>query len=125
MAKTGIGRIDALLAGSPGAAPIGPGDTDREAVGAIQDLLSGFGNRSLPDVRLPAHGNFGSMTASAVRAFRSANGLPDSDSVDTACLAALVRARPSDPMACRSYIALALDTELTPMTYLVTLTGLW
>lgn len=125
MANTGIARIDSLMAGVPGTAAIAPGDADRDAVGAIQDLLTGFGNRSLPDVRLPAHGNYGGMTTAAVRQFRSANGLPDSDSVDAACLAAMVRARATDPMACLTYIALALNMDVSPMTYLVTLTGLW
>jgi hypothetical protein len=125
MAKTGIERIDGLLAGAPGVSAVAPGDPDREAVGAIQDLLRGLGNRSLPDVRLPSYGNFGGMTANAVRQFRSTHGLPDSDAVDTACLAAMAQAKPADPMACRSYIALALDVEISAMTYLMTLTGLW
>jgi peptidoglycan hydrolase-like protein with peptidoglycan-binding domain len=125
MAKTGIERIDGLLAGSPGAAPVKPGDPDREAVGAIQDLLRGLGNRSLPDVRIASYGNYGSMTANAVRQFRSSHGLPDSDAVDTDCLLAMVKAKPADPLACRSYIALGLDVEVGAMTYLMTLTGLW
>ncbi|SPE43472.1 N-acetylmuramoyl-L-alanine amidase domain/peptidoglycan binding domain protein (fragment) [Candidatus Sulfopaludibacter sp. SbA3] len=125
MANTGISRIDDLMAGAPGVAPLGAGDPDRDAVGAIQDLLTGFGNRQLPDVRLPSHGTFGSMTSAAVQRFRSSQGLPDSTLVDSVCLAALARGNPSDPMACRSYIALALDVEVDEMTYLMTLTGLW
>jgi hypothetical protein len=57
MAKTGIDRIDGLLAGTPGVSQLGPGDPDRDAVGAIQDLLRGLGNRSLPDVRVVSYGN--------------------------------------------------------------------
>jgi peptidoglycan hydrolase-like protein with peptidoglycan-binding domain len=125
MAKTGIDRIDGLLAGTPGVSQLGPGDPDRDAVGAIQDLLRGLGNRSLPDVRVVSYGNYGGMTANAVRQFRSGHGLRDSDAVDTECLLAMVRATPADPMACRSYIALALDVEVGAMTYLMTLTGLW
>src|SRR5271157_3775034 len=83
MANTGIARIDDLMAGSPGVAPVAGGDPDRDAVGAIQDLLTGYGNRQLPDVRLPAHGNYGSMTAAAVQQFRANNGLPPSSEVDS------------------------------------------
>ncbi len=125
MANTGIARIDSLMVGAPGVAPIVPGDPDRDAVGAIQDLLSGYGNTQLPDVRLPAHGNYGSMTAAAVQQFRAHNGLPPSNQVDSDCLIALARGKTSDPMACRSYIALSLDLEVGAMTYLMTLTGLW
>ncbi|HWC95252.1 MAG TPA: peptidoglycan-binding domain-containing protein, partial [Candidatus Sulfopaludibacter sp.] len=113
------------MAGTPGVDPLVSGDPDHEAVGALQDLLSGFGNHSLPDVRLPSHGTYGNMTAEAVRQFRIGHGLPDSDSVDSACLNALATAKPADPVACRSYISLGLDMEVGAMTYLMTLTGLW
>jgi len=51
--------------------------------------------------------------------------LPPSNQVDSDCLIALARGNASDPMACRSYIALTLDVEVTQMTYSMTLTGLW
>jgi hypothetical protein len=125
MSKTGINRIDDLLAGTPGSMPIGPGETDRLAVGAIQDLLVGLGNSRMPDCRLPAHGNYGSMTVAAIQQFRTAKGLPPGDSVDAACLAALAQTPHTTPVATRCYIALGLDLVITPMTYLMTLTGLW
>jgi hypothetical protein len=125
MAKTGITRIDDLMAGTQGIEAIGFGDLDRDAVGAIQDLLTGFGNKRLPDVRLPSHGSYGPMTATAVQQFRADNGLPNSDRVDSDCLIATAHGTPTDPMACRSYIALGLDVEVGVMTYLMALTGLW
>jgi hypothetical protein len=125
MANTGITRIDDLMAGTQGIPAIAAGDPDRDAVGAIQDLLTGFGNKQLPDVRLPSHGNYGAMTATAVQRFRADHGLPDSDRVDSDCLIAMAQGKPSSPMACRSYIALGLDVEVGAMTYLMTLTGLW
>jgi len=125
MANTGIARIDNLMMRAPGVAPIATGDPDRDAVGAIQDLLSGYGNNQLPDVRLPGHGNYLSMTEAAVQQFRAANGLLPSNQVDSDCLIALASGKASDPRACRSYIALALDLEVGAMTYLTTLTGLW
>lgn len=125
MAKTGISRIDNLLAGVAGAAPVGPGDTDRDVVGAIQDLLIGLGNRQLPDVRLPAHGTYGPMTIQAVRQFRATAGLPVSDVVDAECLQALARSTPADAVASRCYLSLRLDIPVSATTYLMTLTGLW
>ncbi len=125
MSKTGINRIDDLLAGTPGSMPIGPGETDRLAVGAIQDLLIGLGDSKLPDCRLPAHGNYGSMTVAAIQQFRTASGLPAGETVDADCLKALAGAKHTSPVATRCYIALGLDFDVTPMTYLMTLTGLW
>lgn len=125
MAATGIARIDALFADTPGTAPLAPGDTDREAVGAMQDLLSGFGNRQLPDVRSPSYGNYGAMTAAAVQNFRISAGLPAGNFVDAACLRALVTRTPVAPMACRAYLALVLDLQVDQMMYLAALTGLW
>lgn len=114
-----------MLARAPGVAPVAPGDGDREAVGAIQDLLIGLGNRQLPDVRLPAHGTYGPMTAQAVRQFRAGAGLPASDAVDTDCLQALVRSRADEPVASRSYLALCLDAPVSATANLMLLTGVW
>ena len=125
MAATGIARIDALFTDAPGTAPLAPGDADRPAVGAMQDLLSGFGNRQLPDVRSPSYGNYGPMTASAVQNFRASAGLPAGNFVDAPCLQALVTRTPVLPMACRAYLALTLDLQVDEMMYLTTLTGLW
>jgi peptidoglycan hydrolase-like protein with peptidoglycan-binding domain len=123
--KTGIERIDNLLANTRAALPVGPGDPDRDAVGLIQDLLIGFGNKSLPDVRQPSHGAYGQTTRNAVRQFRSDHGLDNADTVDANCLRALATGGPADPMACIGYIALTLESELSAMTHLMTLTALW
>jgi hypothetical protein len=56
-------------------APIGTGFPDRDAVGAIQDLLLEYGNNQLPDVRLPAQSSNLPITAAAVQQFRADNGL--------------------------------------------------
>ena len=106
MSKTGISRIDDLFARVPGVNPIGPGDPDRAAVGGIQDLLIGLGNRTLPDVRLPAHGNYGDMTSTAVQQFRAARGLAPSAVVDSDCLAALASAPHPNPVASLCYVKL-------------------
>jgi peptidoglycan hydrolase-like protein with peptidoglycan-binding domain len=125
MAKTDIKRIDDLFTGAAAAAPIAPSDSDRDAVGLVQDLLIGFGNTNLPDTRLPSHGSYGGLTTAAVQKFRAKHGLPDSDSVDQDCLLHLAREKPADPMASRGFIALVLDIEATQMNCLMTLTALW
>jgi len=125
MAKTDIQRIDDLLAGAAGAAPIAPNDPDRDAVGLVQDLLIGFGNRSLPDTRLPSHGDYGRLTVTAVQNFRANHGLAAADSVDQDCLLHLAQEKPVDPMVSRGFIALALGIEATQMLDLMTLTALW
>jgi hypothetical protein len=43
MSKSGLPRIDGLFEGALVVAPVGPGDRDKESVGAIQDLLRGQG----------------------------------------------------------------------------------
>ncbi len=109
----------------PGTAPIASGDTDRAAVGAIQDLLAGLGNPQLPDVRSATYGTFGPMTVAAVQKFRATHGLPSGDAVDSACLSSLVRTAAADPRSCPAYISLALDVAVGQMTFLACLTGLW
>ena len=56
MSLSRIAAIDALLAGTGG--PIGPG-SDREAVGAVQDLLRGHGASGMPGPVSKARGVFG------------------------------------------------------------------
>src|SRR5271165_3862766 len=101
MTKSGLPRIDALFQGTVGAQPVGPGDPDKESVGAIQDLLRGQGQPSMPTPVAADYGLFGSKTTAAVRAFRSANGLNDSDTVDFAMIKALVQVPAKKPVGSR------------------------
>ena len=48
MAKSGLPRIDGLFEGAPVVAPVGPGEPDKESVGASQDLLRGQGQPFMP-----------------------------------------------------------------------------
>ena len=56
MARCGIDRIDNLCAGTASAAPIAPGDPDKESVGVIQDFLTAHGQRGLPNLVGPGYG---------------------------------------------------------------------
>jgi hypothetical protein len=48
MAKSGLPRIDGLFESTLGVQPVGPGDPDRASIGAIQDLLRGQRQPSMP-----------------------------------------------------------------------------
>lgn len=114
MAVSGIERIDQLLAG--GAAPaICRGDPDREAVGAIQDLLTGHGAKGLPACVSPQYGKFGPRTATAVTRFRAQHALGKLSEVDTVTLRSLVETPAASPIACRAYLTLVLGFPFTQL----------
>jgi hypothetical protein len=83
MAKSGLPRIDGLFEGVLVVQPISPGGPDKQSVGAIQDLLRGQGQPSMPTAVAADYGIFGPKTTAAVNAFRSTNELDDSDTVDS------------------------------------------
>lgn len=109
MASCGIQRIDDMNSGLASAAPIGPGDPDRDSVGVIQDFLAGHGITGMPNVLSIAYGTFGPVTTQAVRQFRSGQSLPPQDSVDTDALQRMVSAPATDPRGSRGYMALVLN----------------
>jgi hypothetical protein len=109
VALCGIDRIDDLLAGKPSALNILPGDDDKQSVGAVQELLTGHGQRRLPNLLSPNYGVFGSLTAAAVQSFRKLQNLGDSQVVDCSILQALVRVPAQSPIISRPYLTLVLD----------------
>jgi peptidoglycan hydrolase-like protein with peptidoglycan-binding domain len=124
MAKSGLVRIDGLFEGTPVGLPIGPGDPDKESVGAIHDLLRGQGQPSMPTPVAADYGIFGPKTTGAVDAFRTANGLEASGVVDVAMMTALVRAPAKKPVASRPFVTLVLDFEWSGLTKIVSLTSI-
>ena len=123
MVACGIPRIDDLYQGAAVTAPIRPGDPDRLAVGAVQDLLSGHKAGHMPSLADHDYGLFGPATTQAVAGFRTANGLPPDSTVDGATLQALVRVAAPAPRASRAYLALFLDFAFTGMTKCLCLTS--
>ena len=113
MAKCGIRSIDDLNAGTASIAPIGPHDPDTEAVGVIQSLLAGQGQKGLPNLLSPAFGTFGPVTTLAVRSFRARQGLPEGDAVDADAFQQLVQMPAAAPIASRGYLTLVLDFDYT------------
>jgi hypothetical protein len=124
MAMSGLPRIDGLFDGAVIVQPVVPGDPDKESVGAIQDLLRGHGQQSMPTVAAADYGIFGPKTTTAVEAFRSANGLDDSDAVDVAMMRALIQVPATKPIASRSYVTMRLDFDWDGLTKIVILTSI-
>jgi peptidoglycan hydrolase-like protein with peptidoglycan-binding domain len=124
MAKSGLTRIDRLFEGVMATDPIGPGDPDKESVGAIQDLLHGHGQPSLPGLTSPDYGAFGNKTKAAVTAFRAAAGLPPSNLVDIDMMKALIATPAPKAIASRPYVTLALDFAYDGLTKIVLLTSI-
>jgi peptidoglycan hydrolase-like protein with peptidoglycan-binding domain len=124
MAMSGLTRIDGLFEGVPAVQPVGPGDADKDSVGAIQDLLRGQGQPSMPTLLAPDYGLFGAKTTAAVNGFRNANGLQTSDIVDVEMMKALVQTPAKKPAASRPYVTLALDFDWSGLTKIVVLTSI-
>ncbi len=123
MARCGISLIDDLLAGGAQSAVVGPSCPDKDAVGAIQDLLIGQGYAQLPGVLGSARGVYGPKTCDAVSAFRSRQNLPTGETVDTETLTAIVHTPAADPIASRAYVTLALDFDYDPIVKLACITA--
>jgi hypothetical protein len=111
MALCGISRIDDLNAGTSAASPIGPGDPDQESVGVIQNLLTGQGQRGLPNLLSPDFGSFGPLTSAAVQNFRTQQSFPAGNQVDAQTLQGLVQAPAPAPIASQGYLTLALNFD--------------
>lgn len=123
--KSGIPRIDDLLAGTSGVPAIVTGDGDRAAVGQVQDLLRSYGYARLPDARSSSYGIFGDLTRHAVLDYRAAAGLDAKPSADPDLLRNLLNREPPNPVAARAYVTLALDVEWTPLAAVIAMVSLF
>jgi peptidoglycan hydrolase-like protein with peptidoglycan-binding domain len=121
MASTGITHIDALW-NDPNASPLGPGDPDTAAVGALQDLLIAQGAK-LPGILDTSHGMFGPATTAALKDFQTAHSADATGAVGHDLLHTLVETSPVSPIASQVYLTLALDMPWTGFTRLVALTA--
>lgn len=120
MAKCDIARIDALL--DQQAQPLALNDPDKDAVGAVQDLLSCQGARGLPGLIEASHGTFGPTTQQRVREFQAAAQLPQTGTVDHTTLRRLVDKPATAPRVSQPYVTLVLDFGWGGTPRLVTLT---
>ena len=106
----GITALDGLMSNASGP-PIER--TDRDAVGAVQALLSGHGFHGMPSMLDASCGLFGPQTEAALIAFRATHGLAASAVVDAATLHALVTVRASTPVLSPAYLGFVLDLSFT------------
>lgn len=120
MAQCGIPRIDTLLGGQ--GQPLTANDADRQAVGAVQDLLLCHGAAGLPGILSNTHGQFGPLTMRRVREFQALAGLPTTGAVDTATLRQLVAKRAIAPRISQAYVTLVLDFAYSGTTRVMTVT---
>lgn len=113
-AQSGIPRIDRLFL--DGAEPlITAHETDANAIGAVQDLLTGLGFAGLPTLLSTAYGVPGPKTLAAIGSFRQQNQLGDGTDLDAATLHKMVSTPAKDPRASTAYMALVLGFEATNM----------
>jgi hypothetical protein len=122
MAQTEIKRIDDLFDGVSAAVPIARRDSDKAAVGVLQDLLIGHG-AALPGILGQNRGEFGPKTEAALKAFQAEHTGHISGELDTETLRALAQVPALFPIAAQGYIALVLDLPWTGFTRLVALTA--
>ncbi|HEY1272735.1 MAG TPA: hypothetical protein VGF08_12145 [Terriglobales bacterium] len=113
MARCGVARIDALLEGVPGTPAIAAGDPDRDAVGVLQDLLTGHAQPGLPGLLSADYGIFGRRTTAAVQEYRRQHDLPRNDAADGNLLQSMIGSEAVDPVCCRAYLTLVLDIPYT------------
>jgi hypothetical protein len=111
MALCGISRIDDLMAGVASAAAIGAGDPDRASVQVVQSLLSGQGEKGLPNLLSADYGLFGAATIAAVNNFRRRAGLAVESLVDATVFQSLVKTPAPAAIVSRGYLTLALDFD--------------
>lgn len=119
---SGIAGIDGLLSGRM-RDPIGPDNADRATVGALQDLLTGQGQRGLPGILSSQYGLFGRATAGALRAFQTAQQLPISQAADAVTLRSLIATPAIDPRITQIYLTLVLHTPFQGMHKVLAITA--
>lgn len=117
----GSDRIDRLWSTSD-APPIARGDSDVEAVGAIQDLLIGQSGK-LPGILDAGRGQFGALTQGALGAFQGAADHEPTGQVDHDTLHLLAERPAITPITSRVYLTLVLDLPWTGFTRLVALSA--
>ncbi len=118
----GISDIDPLMT-NPSSQALKLDQSSRDAVGVVQDLLTGHGYRGLPSVLLPSYGAFGASTLKALSDFQSLRGLTPDGTLTAPTLKQMVSIAPKDPRATHAHLALVLGIPLSAMHRVLTLTA--
>lgn len=120
--RCGIDKIDAIFGGQS-SIRIASGETDRQAIGAVQDLLAGQGYRGMPSILSSSYGSFGSATLNAVKGFQTACALPANGEVDSETLKKLVATPAPEPRITQPYLTLVLGKPFEGMSKVVAITA--
>ncbi len=116
---SGISFIDNLF--SQAEAPAIREGAAPDAVGAIQDLLTGHGFPGLPTVVSTNYGIWSPKTISAVQSFQKQSALPIADQVDKPTLQKMIDTAASDARASRAYLTLVLNSPFTGLLKILSL----
>jgi hypothetical protein len=122
MTPIGIAEIDRFF-GAQSTPPLDFAQAGRDAIGAIQDLLTGQGFPKLPSVLSPAYGVCGDATRAALSGFQNSCGLPLADALSTETMKQLVCVAAKDPRATRAYFSLVLGIPFTGIHRVLALTA--
>ena len=120
--STGILTIDKLFQ-DPNCPPLPANESDRQVIGAIQDLLAGHGYK-MPSIFTTAYGVFGESTRTALIDFQGKSGLPADGIVTPETLKKLAATPATDPRATPVHLTLVLGVPLTGMLRVLTLTAM-
>ena len=120
--RMGISEIDQFFA-NPSCAPLKLEQAGREAVGTIQDLLTGHGFAKLPSILSPGYGAISDATRKALCDFQNSCGLPVDAVLTTQTMKQLVGVRAKDPRATQAHFSQVLGMPFTGMDRILTLTA--
>jgi hypothetical protein len=116
----GIACLDALTE-TVAAAPVDLQSAEKAVVGAVQDLLTGHGYASIPNLLSQDYGTLSKATVKAFNDFRGRLQLPAASSLDPATLTGLVQTPATDPRATQTYLTLALGVAFEGVTKVLAL----
>ena len=118
----GITEIDQFFTATS-CAPLELAKSGREAIGVIQDLLTGHGFAKLPSILSPAYGTCGDSTRTALADFQNGCGLPAAAVLTQETLKQLIGRPAKDPRATGAHFALVLGIPFTGIYRVLALTA--
>ena len=121
-ARIGIDEIDRFFL-SESCPPLDLAQSGRDAVGIIQDLLTGHGFPKLPSILSPAYGAFGDLTRRALGDFQNSYGMAPNAVLTSETMKQLVGLPARDPRATRAHFSLVLGLPFTGMHRILALTA--
>jgi hypothetical protein len=118
----GVEVIDGFFANSA-PPPVELSTAGPEAVGVIQDLLTGHGFSNQPSILAPGYGACGNATSEALRSFQNNCGLTPDGILTSATMKQLVALPAKDPRATEAHLSLVLGIPFTGMDRVLAITA--